>query len=500
MTVPESDSSGPDRRGFRGAFSPRAVTSGLLVLSVLFVAGILLEGFLPVAAVLAGLMILFMISGSGLRILTLVLGLHIVLTLSQLQFYSVYLGFLRIRPDDLLVLWLGVVWIGAVIDGRTSGIRYGLSGKLIAVLLFLIGIASLRGLTGNVDPSAVAIQVKTFGGYLFFFPAMWIVRNEKARRILWIVILSAGIIAALIFMMKGIAGIGEGVYYRATTGLRIATKQPNAIAAIMLVLIAMLWKASRKPALLIAIPALVAMIGAIIISQTRALWIGVILSLAAAWILNLFKREEGVSLRKKLVVTAGAALLILLLSIFVISQLGIISGEDIAERTESESGNYLRDTSVLARLLSWSAVASELTGPSVVFGRGFGATITYYRPDYYSVRTLFYVDGSFFQTALNMGLLGCLILGLIWAVAIRGSARLFLRTREKDRAASALGIFCALSTILVASVTASPITSYRYTLFWALLMALLQTELNVETDQAQLPAHTTGKPLQNVVY
>jgi O-antigen ligase len=500
MIVPEADPSGPDRSGFRGAFSSRAVTAGLLVLSVLFVAGILLEGFLPIAAVLAGLMILFMISGSGTRILALVLGLHIILTLSQLQFYSVYIGFLRIRPDDLLVLWLGIVWVGAVIDGGTSGIRYGLSGRLIVVFLLLIGIASLRGLTGNVESSAVAIQAKTFGGYLFFFPAMWIVRNGKARRILWIVILSAGIIAALIFMMKGIAGMGEGVYYRATTGLRIATKQPNAIAAVMLVLIAMLWKARKKPALVIAIPALVAMIGAVIISQTRALWIGVILALAAAWILNLFRQEEGVSLRRKLIVTAGAALLVFLLSVFVISQLGIISGEDIAERTESESGNYLRDTSVLARLLSWSAVASEMTGASVLFGRGFGATITYYRPDYFSVRTLFYVDGSFFQTALNMGLLGCLVLGLIWAVAIGGSAKLFLRTRDSDRAATALGIFCALSAILIASVTASPITSYRYTAFWALLMALLQTELNIETDRADLPAHAAGKPQQNVVY
>lgn len=459
-----------------GTPESRITALGLVFLALLLVTGLLLESFLPVAAMLAALFVLVLMVGSSLRMLALILSVHIIFTISQLGSYSVYLGFVQLRPDDFLLAWLVILWIAAIVDGRTRGLVYGKTGSLIFVFLILSVVAAVRGLSGGADPASVSIQLKTFSGYLFFFPAVWIASDARARRVIWVVILTATVVAALLFMLKGVVGAGEGVYYRIQTGIRIATRQPNAIAAVMLMLIAVLWKDRRKPPLIIAIPAIIAMIGAVIISQTRALWVGVAVALVAGWILNLVRKEAGVLFRRKFILSVATALLVLVLALFAISSLGILSVEDITRRTTSETGNYLFDPSILSRFLAWNAVLSEVSGTGVLAGNGFGATLTYYNIDYAAMRTVFWVDGSFFQTYLNMGLIGCFVLGFLYVTVITGSARLFLRTSSRERAATALGIFCAMTAILIASVGHSLTVNYRYTILWAVLMAVLQTE------------------------
>ncbi len=47
-------------------------------------------------------------------------------------------------------------------------------------------------------------------------------------------------------MVKGYMGVGEDFYYRDMTGIRIATRQPNAIGAVLMVFIGKLWKNWRE--------------------------------------------------------------------------------------------------------------------------------------------------------------------------------------------------------------------------------------------------------------
>jgi hypothetical protein len=220
------------------------------------------------------------------------------------------------------------------------------------------------------------------------------------------------------------------------------------------------------------------------VSQTRALWIGVVVALMAAWILNLVRREQGVRFGRKFLLSAFAALVVLAVALLAISSIGVIAVEDVAERTASETGNYLMDPSILSRLLAWNAVLGEVRGAGVFLGNGFGATLTYFNLDFGMSRTVFWVDGSFFQTYLDMGLLGVFALLLLYASAIVRSAGLFLRTGSRERAARALGIFCVMTAVLVASLGHSLTVSYRYTVLWAVLMAMLQNEILREQTEA----------------
>ena len=163
-----------------------------------------------------------------------------------------------------------------------------------------------------------------------------------------------------------------------------------------------------------------------------------------------------------------------------VSALGIISAADIAERTGNESGSYITDSSVMSRLLSWLAVIDRLDSHHALLGRGLGATITYFKPEFGELRTLWYVDSSYFQMALNMGLTGVIILVGLFTSALIRSAKLFLRTGSRGRAGRALGIFCAVVMLLFASGFASPLTNYRFTILWTFILALLQTEIILE--------------------
>ena len=239
-----------------------------------------------------------------------------------------------------------------------------------------------------------------------------------------------------------------------------------------------LWKDwKRRPPLLLILPAILVMGGAIVLSQTRGLWGGILLALAAAWILNLFRKDPGVRLGRKMIISITVLAIFIGLVVMTVSTLGIISAADIAERTGNESGSYITDASVMSRLLSWLAVIERLDSSHALLGRGLGESITYFKPEVGEVRTMTFVDSSYFQTALVMGVTGVIFLIGLFISALIRSAKLFLRTRSSSRAGRVLGIFCAVVMLLFASGFASPLTNYRFTILWAFILALLQTEI-----------------------
>ncbi len=469
---------------------------GLGVIGALLVAGLLMDVFVPLALALAGLFVLFIIAGDALGVLLATLALQIVLTHAQLSVARLYIGSLALRMDDLLTLWLLFLWVLTLPDRSRQGagerVSPGLTGTLVAAFVLLSGVAVLRGITGGDDRAAAMVQLKTFGAYVMYFPLLWVLASARARRLVWRVLLWSGVLGGVIFALKGLMGRGEGVYYR-ETGLRIATRQPNAVAAVLLLFLGRLWKDwERRPPLMLTLAAIVVMGTAVLVSQTRGIWGGILLALSAAWLLNLFRRRDGVRLSKRMLVSLTALALMVIFVVFSISAAGIISAADVAERTGSESGNYLTDASIMARLFAWATVTQMLSGQRALTGYGFGATYTTFRPDWGEVRTMPYVDSSYFQTALNMGLIGVALLLAIYLTATVRAARLFLGAESRARAGIAMGIFCALVMLMFASAFASVMTNYRFTLLWVLLIAWLQVEWEEERKRTGPRPTTEG--------
>jgi len=299
---------------------------------------------------------------------------------------------------------------------------------------------------------------------------------------MWKVLLYAGTASALVMTAKGILGIGEGVSLDYATGVRVVAREPNAIAVILLILAAKLFKDwKNKPNLLFIIPGVILMIGSIVLSQSRSIWGGVFLAVIGVWILNLFKKEKKQNLPKKLAVGVLIFFVLTILLVSAVSVLGVVSLDDIISRSTKETA--LEDpsqSSMFARICMWYAVSKELTGVYVWIGRGVGSTATFFLFEFGQLRTKHWIDGSFMQTALIMGITGSFALLLIYLSALSSSVKLFLCTKLKSRAGISLGIFAAVLMLLFASIFGSLLTNYRFTVLWALLLAWLQTEITLE--------------------
>ncbi len=433
--------------------------------------------FLIGAALLGVPALLFLLMGSPVRILMAVFSLQIVLTATQLSAFTFQASFLTLRSDDILTILILMLWLLSLPDDSMKGITIGLQGYLILAYLLVFGYSVYMGRAAGNEMLNISYQLLPYGAYVMYFPLLWILADQENFRWLWRVLLASAVVGGLIYTIKGYTRAGEEVYIRETTGVRIATRQPNAIGVIMLMFMGNLWKDwKNRPVLIIVIPSLILMGTAIILSQTRGIWGGFVLAMASAWILNLFRRKDKVRIGRKLLASITVTAVLVILLVFAISTMGILSARDIAERT-GETGSFTTSTSTMARLLAWNAILEDLSGRSLIMGRGMGATYTSFRPDIGTVMTVHYVDSSYFQLALNMGVVGVIIFMSIFVVTMVKAARLFVRTESRRRAGIALGIFCAVILLLFASGFASVLTNYRYSMLWAMLPALLQMEI-----------------------
>jgi hypothetical protein len=313
------------------------------------------------------------------------------------------------------------------------------------------------------------------------YTALWLLGDERRIDPLWKLLLASALVAGAFFFFKGLTGYGEGVQYLYSSGLRIGSRQANVFAVVLLMLLAKSWLSPRRPPAVLALPAAVLMAVCLVISSTRALWGGVVIAAALAWILGLFRRggvPGGIGRHVRLVTRAAVAVIV---AVTAVTSLGIISTSQMANRIESGGSSTIPiDIGLLSRLISWTTILDGAGPADLLFGRGTGAEITYFKPEFGEIWTMSFVDGSFWQTLLNSGLAGVVSLGLLYGTSTVSAARLFLRTGDLERASRALGVFCSLILLLVASMMGSLLTNYNYTALWAVLLAILQTERNRE--------------------
>lgn len=467
-----------------GDFQGKSISIILLIIALTLITAMITDHFLVGVLILLVPGVLLLIGGSPIRISLLVFIMHLLVPIGRLRQASIG----GLRSDEILLLLIVGLWLLSLPDRSMKGIRIGKQGYFLIAFLVLFAISVYRGLNLGRSTESLIEQFRTFGAYFMYFPLLWIFSNEDNVRWIWKALLVSSVVGSIILLGKGYFMYGSGLIIRETTGLRVIDRQQNAFAAVMLMYIGRIWKgATRKTVLVFAVPIITVISGAIIISQTRGLWYGILVALASAWLLNLFRKKDDTKLGKKLITSLTALAIVVILAVFTVSALGILSTTELSERTGTDTGSYLTDTSTLSRLVAWNAILEELSGSAIITGKGAGAMYTCYRPDLRGVVTLYYVDSSYFQIALVMGLLGVFcLLGIFLTTALR-AAKLFLSTDNQVRAGIALGLFSATVMLLFASIFASVLTGYRFTTsLWMFIPALLQNEILREKKDKSL--------------
>ncbi len=458
-----------------GEGSDRLLKTGLVLICILLAAGIVTGTLYVASAVAVFLLITVMLMGYPSQITSLMFAVQIVFTTLFLGSLRIYAGPFSLTPDFVLQIWIFALWMAAVSDGDGRVVSSS-SGRLIVLLVALSLLSFLRGLVKGYDPESAWMFMKTILGYLFFFPCMWILKKRRNIRLITATVAWASLVASVVVIVKGFLG-GEGVYTRVTSGLRVSSRELNVVMVGLLFTGFALWKRVKSVPMIPGLAALLIMGSALLLGQSRALWLAVATGALAA-----FTAELGRSGREGIRVAPLLARIILLLiftagSVAFVSAAGLLSAGDVVARGGGADGGLGGDVSLWARFLSWWEITGTVTESPVtlLMGTGFGHEITYFRPDLMAVVSIPYVDGSFFQLLLNTGLAGMTVLALLYAGGIAGSFRIALSSSSQNNTVLALWLTASFTALLIAALSSSLITNYRFTCIWAFLFALMET-------------------------
>ncbi|MCK5036005.1 MAG: hypothetical protein KAS73_08955, partial [Candidatus Sabulitectum sp.] len=309
----------------------RSALLGFIIIGILIAVGVFTDSIY----LIAGGLIVSMFAGMFLayppRMAAMLFGVQIVFTTAFLNSFTVYAGPFRVGIDDLLQLWIFFLWIGAFIDGQ-GRVESTRSGKLIVALVVLGIIAFFRGLLAGYEAETVAVFTKTMLGYLFFFPAVWILKDRGNMRILVSTVLVASVLAALWVIFKGFVG-GEGVYLRATSGLRVSSREVNVVVVGLFLMAMLLWKRNRSVPLLPGIATLLVMGAAILLGQSRALWLAVSAGVLMAFVADMSRVGKG-GFRLGSMLSRVLLLVVFIAgSIAFVAAAGLLSAGDVAARS-----------------------------------------------------------------------------------------------------------------------------------------------------------------------
>ncbi|HPR22156.1 MAG TPA: hypothetical protein PK991_05590 [Candidatus Sabulitectum sp.] len=457
--------------------SRRVLNAGFAAILVLVAAGAATDTLIPVAAGVSFLLIALMVFACPPRMAALLFTVQVVLTTLFLARLGFYAGPFPIRIDDAIQIWIFIMWIGAVIDGEGAVKSTGIS-RLILVLMALSAASFIHGVARGYDPESAGLFLKTMLGYLFYFPAMWLLGKDENQRLLVRTLVWVSIAAAIWVLFKGFTG-GEGVYERATSGLRVTSRELNVVMVGLFIAGFTIWKKGGRLPLIPSAVAILVMGAAILLGQSRALWLAVAAGAMAAFVGDMAREgRAGVRLGPVL----SRALLVLVFtagSVAFVAAAGLLTPGDVAARGGGADGGLIGDVSLWARFLSWYEILRTVTASPVtlLFGTGFGHEIHYFRPDLMSMVSIPYVDGSFFQLLLNTGLAGTVVLALLYARGIAGGFRLTIGAPSSGDAVTGMWLTASFTALVIAALSSSLITNYRFSCIWAFLFAVLDTRL-----------------------
>ncbi len=467
----------------------RALVIGLGVILAVMAVGLCTESLLPAAAVMVAVPVVLTTFFSLKRSLMLLLGIQIALEFTQLDIVNFYLGPMRLRPDDLLFAWVMVLWVLSLPDRRVR-VRVGATPGFILALVVIASISLMWGLFAGNDSGHAFIIYKHYPGYLSFFPAAWLITEDrKAAEQIARLIVAAAVLAGINIALRGYFRVDEMVYER-STGLRVQARQAFAVGVGILFLFSGYLVRREKSGLPLMIPAGVMMFVGLLLSQTRSAWFGTLLGAAAVFLLYTVSRKR--NLWKALGLIIGIALVGAVLFMgagFLLQAAGLLEIRNILARPGSETGSYLTDATFLARAVSWLEILKEVGNPlGLLLGKGMGYQITYFRFDYMQRLSFSFVDNSYFQILLNAGIPGVLALVLLYAHGILKSGFGALKETDEGRLALLLACFGSLLMQASGSFFMSVITNYRFTVLFGVLFAMISVKPAPGAPSRGLPA------------
>ena len=387
-----------------------------------------------------------------------------------------------------LFLVVLAVWLYQVIKKRRLG--FELDKKIVisfSVLAAAIGLGLINGFLNN----EFADIFFDFNGWLYFaliVVFLSVIKSQKIMENAWQTLVAAtGYLAAktvlvLLLFSYNFAGIG-GVFYHwiRSSGVGEITYVSGSIFrvffqsqiyvligffVVLAILIGQKKMAEKKNYFFVG--AYLYLTGlAIIISQSRSFWVG---GLAAALLLLFFSWWRFNFRLKKTAILMAALGIMVISQIFLIQLLtGNLSGNLVASRFN----NLESEAAGISRLNQLKPLTDNIF-QRLIFGYGFGKTLTYISSDPRilqthpgGVYTTFAFEWGYFDIWLKLGLVGL----LAYAFLIYQLVMVALRS-DKQKMPMTIGMLTGLAAVLVTNIF-SPYLNHPLGIGYIILLAAI---------------------------
>ncbi len=379
-----------------------------------------------------------------------------------------------IKPEEVMPL---VALVSLALrprdTSRPSAVSRLSATELWVVLLIAAAFqGAVHGMAAGFPPSHI---VDEFGLYLEFAVAIIIVRGNLSERgirhLLWGLVIATLLVSAQYLNM-----------FAAYGGLRRAVSDQQHLLNIAIPLLfafALLSKniRARAGALVMVLPMLLATY----VTQTRALWLyiplSVVLLVALAVVYHQMKLRE--------LVLAGTLLLagVIALVGYVTLTRGFGAGHQAIAARAGTLKQLGADVSLAVRVESgFQALKRALTAP--LLGCGLG---DHFRPNLvYLTSVSYFLDFSYLQVFWKLGVLGLASLIALYAVFMNRIWFVYRRTDDLFQRQVAAGVLVSFVSLLIIGFESGILTNFRFNLVWAVLMGVF--ELWKQRIEKRVPA------------
>lgn len=337
----------------------------------------------------------------------------------------------KLYPLDIIIMLTLLSYLIHFIRSRKNKFRISRTGVAILVFVIFCVVAFAYGLSGGGDFNDSFSTLKNYGIYaVMFFLTINIIRSrEQIKRITYVFIGSG--IGMFFFIFYGIfRGAGLWIEFTplSTVGTRLLAPTHAFYLCVAVILILNFIAHRKKLFGNLTIPIVLIMLLGIVGSLTRHLWIALAIAIIVSFLL--LSRSNKKSLIK--IVAIQLFLVIMIVSLFVWFDY-LSSGKFPAFISEFYETTIIRaqsltlsleDESAAFRLLAWQE-AWETFIENPIIGIGFGKKLAF---DYFGYPTKIEMrdlHNNFISIALQMGILGFISFGLIQALFVAKSIKIF---------------------------------------------------------------------------
>jgi O-antigen ligase len=331
-------------------------------------------------------------------------------------------------------------------------------------ILLLLGAAFISAILGLAAGHPWPNVVNEFALYLDFALAIIVARSGLSdrwvRRLLKTIVVCAAVVS-LVYLHRFVVSGGHE---------RAASDQQHILNLVIPLLFAFLLLARSLKERLVVAGALLPMIPAVYVTQTRSLWLYIPFSIAL--LVVLYAAHRHIRVRDMLILGGVAGFAALAILGYTMLTRGATAGHQAIAARVGTLRHLSGDMSLAFRGdLGFQAFSRFVKHP--ILGTGLGDHLRYRlvpQPDYF-----FFMDFSYMWVLWKLGIIGLIPLLGLYFMFLKRTWFVYRHTADRFQRASASGILVAFIALLMVGFESGILIIYRFNLVWAILMGIMES-------------------------